>query len=89
MARVPLYAYRVIVSKRLGDKLTIESHNYETLPGAWAYRDIALSQSRTTKVEIVVVLDESTPTHRTEGVVNGPQAHPRAHASSGYYRRLA
>jgi len=70
MARVPKYPYRVLVSKRLGANLTLESHNYETLPGAWAYRNIALNQQRTSRVEIVAVLDESTPAHRDEGVIN-------------------
>jgi len=71
MARVPKYAYRVIVSKRLGTNLTSESHNYETLPGAFAFRAIALNQQRTTRVEVLAVLDESTPAHRDEGIVNG------------------
>jgi hypothetical protein len=70
MAMIPKYAYRVIVSKKLGESLTLESHNYETLPGAWAFREIALGQQRTCKVEVVAVLDVSTPSHRDEGVVN-------------------
>jgi hypothetical protein len=70
MARVPKYPYRVLVSKRLGANLTLESHNYETLPGAWAYRNIALGQNRTARVEIVAVLDESTPSHRDEGIIH-------------------
>lgn len=71
MARVPKYAYRVVVSKRLGTQLTLESHNYETLPGAWAYREIALGQHRTARVEVMAVLDESTPNHRHEGIIQG------------------
>ena len=76
MARVPKYAYRVIVSKRLGENLTSESHNYETLPGAFAYREIALGQQRTTRVEVLAVLDESTPTHRNEGVTTANHRRP-------------
>lgn len=69
MARIPKYAYRVVVWSRLGTKLTTESHNYETLPGAWAYREIALAHQRTSRVEVMAVLDESTPNHRNEGVI--------------------
>jgi hypothetical protein len=75
MARVPKYAYRVVVSKRLGQNISRESHNYETLPGAWAYRDIALGQQLTTKVEVLAVLDESTPSHRDEGITNHRRRH--------------
>lgn len=78
MARVPKYAYRVIVSKRLGEKITLESHNYETLPGAWAYREIALGNQRTCRVEVMAVLDESTPSHRDEGVIQRSIQHETA-----------
>lgn len=70
MARIPKYAYRVVVIRRLGETFTSESHNYETLPGAIAFRAIALGQRRTTRVEVLAVLDESTPTHRDEGVIH-------------------
>lgn len=66
MARVPAYPYRVIVTKRpagLGGNLQFETHNYASLPGAWAYRDIALRRPNTRKVEVLMVLDESTPDH--------------------------
>lgn len=66
MARIPALAYRVLVSKHpVGAALpAIEQHSYDSLPGAWAYRDIALRRRNTRKVEVVLVLDESTPTHR-------------------------
>ena len=66
MARIPAYAYRVIVYKRNGTSAAqhIETHNYTSLPGAWAYRDIALRRQNTRKAEIVMVLDESTPDQR-------------------------
>jgi hypothetical protein len=53
------------VTKRAppGQQQQVESHNYASLPGAWAYREIALRRSNTKKVEIVFVLDESTPDH--------------------------
>lgn len=65
MARIPTYAYRVVVTRRAaGDTQQIETHNYTSLPGAWAYRDTALRRMGTRKVEVMMVLDESTPTHR-------------------------
>src|SRR5262252_7679297 len=69
MARVPKYCYRVLTTKRLGTQQTLESHNFETLPGAIAFREIALGKERTVRVEVVMVLDESTPSHRTEGII--------------------
>lgn len=78
MARVPKYAYRVNVWRKLGTSVTLESHNYETLPGAWAYREIALGAQRTTRVEVMAVLDESTPYHRDEGVIQRSTHHETA-----------
>jgi len=77
MAMIPKYAYRVIVSKKLGESLNLETHNFETLPGAFGYREIALGQQRTCKVEVVAVLDVSTPSHRDEGVVTHNHRRPR------------
>lgn len=77
MARVPSHPFRVIVHKSNGNGSLIpnaEQHNYTSLPGAIAYRDIALCRPNTRKVEVVMVLDESTPTHREE-----PAGHIRAH----------
>ena len=42
----------------------MEHHNYETLRGAMSYRDVLLTRPRTTRVEVLMVLDESTPTHK-------------------------
>jgi hypothetical protein len=66
MARVPSYPFRCIVTKKpVGAAMPhTENHNYESLPGAWAYRDIALRRPNTKRVEIVMVLDESTPSHK-------------------------
>jgi hypothetical protein len=58
---IPKYAYRVYVLTRNGGDLHSENHNYETLSAAVDFRDIALRKPRTKKVEIVCVLDESTP----------------------------
>jgi hypothetical protein len=66
VARVPALPYRVIVhNKPLAGQVhgQVETHNYANLPGAWAYRDIALRRPRTRKVEVVFVLDEATPSH--------------------------
>lgn len=64
MARVPSLPYRTIVTKKAVNGIPqFEQHNYESLPGAWAYRDTALRRPNTKKVEIVMVLDESTPGH--------------------------
>lgn len=76
MARIPKYAFRVLVTVRKHDvdgqrtdtgqlRTAVEQHNYETLPGAWAYRDIVLRRPKTTKVEIWAILDESTPGYST------------------------
>lgn len=64
MAQVPKYPFRVITTKHLGDRLTTEQKNYETLPAAMSWRDIVLGKARVKKVEIVMVIDESTPSHR-------------------------
>lgn len=77
MARVPALPYRVIVTRNpVGDRMPqIENHNYPDLPGAMTYRDIALRKMTTRKVEVVMVLDESTPAHRDGAVAfhNPPQ----------------
>lgn len=63
MARIPKYPYRVVTHYKLGDRLHHDQHNYENLAGAIAYREIALRKQRTVKVEVLMVLDESTPAH--------------------------
>jgi hypothetical protein len=40
-----------------------QCRNYATLSGAWACRDVELNKETTRKVEIMQVLDESTPAH--------------------------
>ena len=76
MARVPSLPFRVIVSKRTGigtaAGLSFETHDYPDLPGAWSYRDTALRRPNTRKVEIVMVLDESTPDHRDGEAIKHP-----------------
>ena len=64
MALVPKCPFSVNLYSRLGDHLRIEHHNYETLRGAMSYRDALLTRPRTTRVEVLMVLDESTPTHK-------------------------
>ena len=64
MALVPKCPFRVNLYSRLGDHLRMEHHNYETLRGAMSYRDALLTRPRTTRVEVLMVLDESTPTHK-------------------------
>lgn len=64
MSRIPATAYRVIVYIRAGERQWMESHNYTNLAGAIAYRNIALSKKFTRKVETLVVLDESSPSHK-------------------------
>jgi hypothetical protein len=63
VARVPKYPFRVVMHYKLGDRLVREQHNYENLAGAIAFREIALRKPRTVKIEVMVVLDESTPSH--------------------------
>lgn len=67
MSRVPSYPFRCIVHRKPmsgGAMPQPENHNYTNLAGAIAYRDIALRKGNTRKVEIVMVMDESTPTAR-------------------------
>ena len=67
MAQIPKLAFRCFVTKKplgQGGPPQFEQHNYENLPGAWAYRDIALKRPNTKKVEILLVIDESTPEYR-------------------------
>lgn len=66
MPRVPT-PFRVVVTTRVGSdgsRQIIESHNYASLAGAITYRDIALKKRNTRRVEVLMVLDESTPSHR-------------------------
>jgi hypothetical protein len=69
MARVPALPYRVTVTVKVGTGIRIENHNSPDLPGAWAARDIALRKPHTKKVEVTIILDESTPDHR-DGELN-------------------
>lgn len=66
MARIPTYAYRVIVQRKPvgSNPPQIETHNYTDLPGAMVYRAIALSKHTTRRVEVCLVLDESTPDYQ-------------------------
>lgn len=63
MSRVPSYPFRVIVAVKLGESLRTETHNYQNLASALAYRTIALGKRLTKRVEVVMVIDESTPGH--------------------------
>jgi hypothetical protein len=77
MSRMPALPYRVMVTVRVGTGLRVENHNYPDLAGAWAYRDIALRKQHTKKVEVSLIIDESTPSHREGAVVpfNGHKGH--------------
>jgi len=76
MSRIPNFPFRVVITKKPMTGSTqlppVENHNYESLAGAIAYRDTALRRPNTRKIEVVMVLDETTPTnHRDEcGLVN-------------------
>lgn len=63
MARIPTYPFRVIATFKVGERQIVETHNYPNLPGAWAYREIALRKHNCRRVEVVVVIDEATPSH--------------------------
>lgn len=65
MSRIPSFPFRVVVYIRAGEKQWIETHNYGNLAGAMTFRDIALRKQFTKKVEVTVVVDESTPSHRS------------------------
>jgi hypothetical protein len=56
---VPKYCYRVVVTSRNGLRLLQQSRNYETLPGAMAFREIKLGKPMVTRVEVLAVLDEA------------------------------
>lgn len=66
MSRIPSYPFRVIVIKKsVGNAPPqTETHNYAGLAGAITYRDTALRRPNTKRVEIHVVIDESTPSYR-------------------------
>jgi len=82
MARVPNTPYRVLVTKRNGDKLNVETYNEENLVGAMTRRDGELRKERVTRVEVCMVLDESTPNHAldesTRYLRNGGTPRPAA-----------
>lgn len=62
MSRVPRYPFRVLVTRTpIEGKQQTESHNYTSLAGAIAYRDTALRKPHTKKVDVCMVIDETTP----------------------------
>lgn len=65
MSRVPSCPFRCIVTRQIanGEQKT-EQHNHATLVEAWADREVRLQKTSTKKVEVVMVIDESTPAHR-------------------------
>lgn len=68
MSRIPSFPYRCVVYRKPlagGSARPVpENHNYTNLAGAIAYREIALRKGSTHKVEIIMVMDESTPSQR-------------------------
>jgi hypothetical protein len=68
MARVPDLPYRVVVHVEVarGKPWRTENHNYSTLPGAMEFRDMAFRKPLTRKVEVLMVLDVSTPAHQAD-----------------------
>jgi hypothetical protein len=76
MARVPPLPYRVTVTIKVGESVRFENHNSPDLPGAWTMRDNALRKPHTKKVEVTMILDESTPDHQTSAVVKANGASP-------------
>jgi hypothetical protein len=73
MSRLPNYPFRVCVHKKPMNGSTqlppVENHNYAVMAGAISYRDIALRRPNTRLVEVLVVLDETTPNLHRENVV--------------------
>jgi hypothetical protein len=74
MSRVANFPFRVVITRKPMAGSTqlppLETHNYENLAVAIAYRDTALRRSNTRLVQIVCVLDETSPTnHRDEHFV--------------------
>jgi hypothetical protein len=67
MSRIPNFPFRVLVTKRPMAGSTqlppVENHNYENMAGAIAYRDVALRRPNTKLVQIVMVLDETSPSN--------------------------
>lgn len=68
MSRIPNFPFRCIVTKKAVGTAQPqqENHNYTNFAGAVAYREIALRKQNTKKVEIVMVMDETTPAHHVE-----------------------
>jgi hypothetical protein len=70
MSRLPTFPYRCVVFKKpmsgSHQMPPPENHNYQNLAGAIAYRAIALRRPSTKRVEIIMVLDESTPASAAE-----------------------
>jgi hypothetical protein len=62
VSQVRKHPYRVNVLIGSGNTFRNEYHDCANLAGAIAFRDIALSQPLTQKVEVVMMIDESTPT---------------------------
>lgn len=66
MARIPNFPFRVIVTQRLGATQQQTSYNEENIVGAMARRDMELRRDRTKRVQIVLIIDESTPDHHLD-----------------------
>lgn len=75
MSRIPTFPFRVLVHKKAmgsGQLPPVEIHNYTSFAGAVTYRTIALRRPNTRLVEIVMVIDETTPaSYREDEEVNG------------------
>lgn len=56
---VPKYSFRVETVYRVGDKLRVESRNYETMPAAMSYRAVVLGKPNCKSVSVLMVLDET------------------------------
>ena len=84
MSRLPSYPFRVLVYKNGTINMEIETHNYQAMAGAIAYREIALRRPNTKLVEIVVVLDETTPTNHLSVLTAAMQINRSSHSRGNH-----
>jgi UDP-N-acetylenolpyruvoylglucosamine reductase len=71
MSRVPSLPFRVVVQPKAhqgGSLPPAETHTFENMATAFAYRDEAIKKPRTRVVTVLMVLDEATPLSNQQAI---------------------
>jgi hypothetical protein len=74
MSRVPTDPYIVRVTYRVGEKLAQKNYNASCFSGAQQRKLMALSEPQTLKVEVLLIIDETTRKSEGQVVVDHPRS---------------